>query len=407
MKKALIVVLIITGGVIVRIFLAAHAYPSLIWDARTYVDYAQEFLRGNLPIEPRTKNMGYPLFLALMFWIRNGADLTFVKIIQILLDLLAGILVAAAARKIFSTKIALIALILYMLNPFTSSYVGLMLPEAYSCFLIGILLAITTSPKFNKNVYIWFLTGLILGLLLFARYSLLLFAAGSIGVLSLFCLKRSVAWKFLLISLAGFLLASSYSLVINYKTYGRISFTPPYTTLGGQIYLTMFYANRYPEVVFWGVSSEEARVYEEYRLTPLSELSNWNKHYLNLFITKLINEPLTFIVHYIRNLFWLWDKDHLFTYRDPWYPDDRYPLRVLNLIFLGLSILGIAEYLRRDRNRALHKPFVVLTLILGLVMSLQFPLVSNENRHTIPFYPLLFFWAAYGMEILLNLNKKQ
>ena len=404
MKKILIVVFVIMLGVLLRIFLATHAYPTLIWDARTYVDFAQEFLRGGTPIDPRTKNMGYPLFLAFLFWLRGTVDITYVKFVQILLDILAGIFVFVAAQKVFSGKTAFIALFFYLLNPFTSSYVGLVLPEALSCFLIGLLLVVTTSSGFKSNIFAWISAGLTLGLLLFARFSLFIFSISTIGLISCLCFKRGIAWKFFLVAFAGFLLASSYSLIINYKTYGKVSFTPPYTTLGGQIYLTMFYASRYPEVVFWGVSPEEARVYEEYRLTPLWELSNWNKRYLNLFFTKLTNEPYTFVSHFFKNLFWLWDKDHLFTYRDPWYPADRYPLRVVNLIFLGLSMLGIVSYLKRGL-KTLREPFVIVTFLLAAVMSLQFPLVSNENRHTILFYPLLFFWAAYGVGIVFNFKK--
>lgn len=392
------VVLFVFFGILIRFFLASHAYPTLVFDTKTYVDFAQEFLQGHIPIDPRTKNMGYPLFLAVLFWLRSGVvDISFVKFVQIVLDLFAGIFVFIAAKKVFSLPTARVALGLYMLNPFTSSYVGLMLPEAYSCFLVGLLLVITTRADFAKNSTAWFFVGLTTGLLLFARFSLLVFAIGSFGMISLFCFKRNLVWKFVIMSLAGFLIASSYTLIVNYKTYGRPSFTPPYTTVGGQIYLTMFYADRYPEVEFWGVNPEETRVYEEYRQTPLSGLSGWNKRYMNLFYAKLLSEPSTFVSHYMKNIFWLWDKDHLFTYEDPWYPADRYVLRVANLLLLGLGVFGIIHYLNGGL-RMLREPYSIVTLVMAAVMTLQFPLVSNENRHTIPFYPLLFFWAAYGFD---------
>jgi hypothetical protein len=396
LKNIFIITSIIAFGALLRFYLAANAYPTLVFDTKTYADYAQEFLRGSTPIDPRNKNMGYPLFLAILFWMRGGVDIEFAKVVQIFLDLFAGLFVFIAAGKIFAPKFARIALFLYMLNPFTSSYVGLLLPEALSCFLVGVLLFVTTSTGFRRKTFLWFLFGFLLGLLLFARFSLLTFAVGSIGILSILSFKREVFWKFIVIAFAGFLLASSYSLIINYKTYGKASFSPTYTTIGGQMYLTMFIADRYPEAEFWGVNPEETRVYEEYRKTPLSELSNWNKRYISLFFSKLTREPLTFLSHYVKNIFWLWDKDHLFTYQDPWYPKDRYILRVVNLILLGLSVLGLFSYVRKD-VKTLSEPFVIVTLVLAVVMSVQFPLVSNENRHTIAFYPLLYFWAAYGI----------
>lgn len=401
-RRILIIVFIIVFGMLLRFFFASHAYPLLVFDAKAYVDHAQEFLRGSFPVDLRHKNMGYSLFLAIIFWFRGGNDIAFVKFIQIFLDLSAGIFIWIAARKVFSQKTSDVALFLYMINPFTSSYVGILLPEVLSCFFVGLLLTVTTRKGFRSNILIWFLVGLLLGLLLFVKPSLLFFAIGVIGMISFLCFKKGVILKFLIVSLVGFLLASSYTLIINYKSFGQVLFTPPYSTIGGQTYLMMFYADRYPEVEFWGITPQLRRMYEEYESTPNSQISDWNKRYISLIFPKLASEPVNFLSHYVKNLFWLWDKDHLSVYQDSWYPADRYILRVINLVFLGLCIVGIVRYLGRGL-KALHEPFVVVTLILLAVMSLWFPLVSNESRHTIPFYPLLYFWAAYGIGTLMKL----
>lgn len=398
MKKNLIIASVILFGILLRFFLASHAYRAIIFDAETYVTYALEFLRGSFPIDPREKNMGYPLFLAIVFWLRRGVDIEFVKSIQVFLDVFAGIFVWVGVQKIFSRKTADLALLLYMVNPFTASYVGLILTEALSCFLIGLLLVLVTVSNYKRNSFAWFLTGILLGILLFTRFSLFAFAVGSIITLSVLSVPKETIWKFFMITLAGFMLASSYSLVLNYKTFGKISPVPPYETNGGIVYL-MFYTDRVPEVEFWGVNPEVTRVNLEYQQTPLSEISNWSKRYVNLFFNKLASEPFNFLSRYLKNIFWLWDKDHLFTYQDPWYPADRYFLRATNIILLFMGILGIVSYVRRGLV-TLREPFVIVTLVLGAVMTLQYPLVSNENRHTIVFYPLLFFWAAHGVHIL-------
>lgn len=397
-KRITIIIFVIFVGVLFRFFLASHAYPLIVFDAKTYVDFAGEFLRGSFPIDARAKNLGYPLFLAALFWLRGGVDVEFVKFVQVFLDIAAGIFIWIAAQKKFSQRQADLALFLYMINPFTSSYVGLLLPEALSCFLIAALLAISVTKNFSKNIFSWFLVGFLLGLLLFVRFSMLVFAFGSIGLTGLLYFKKRLRWEYLIVALFGFIIASSYTLIMNYKTFGTISFTPVHSTNAGQVYLSTFVAGRIAEVENSGIRTEAevSRIYSEYANTPVSQIPQWNKRYSELFFSRLKSEPFTFLSHYISNMFWLWDKDHLFTYLDPWFPKDRYILRIVNLTLLGLGILGIGRYLKRGLTR-LSEPFMIITLVLAVVMTFEFPLVSGESRHTIPFYPLLFFWAAYGM----------
>lgn len=394
--RILILASIVIFGALLRFYLASHAYPFLVFDSKAYVDYAQEFLGGSFPLDPRNKNMGYPFFIAIIFWLRGASDIEFVKIIQIVLDLGAGICVWIAAKRILSQKTADIALLLYLINPFTSSYTGIILPEVISSFLVGMALVLSVKIGLKGNIFFWFFIGFALGLILFVKSSLLFFALGAIVLIGFLCFQKEMRWKFLIISFAGFLIASSYTLIINYRTLGKIAVAPPYSTMFGQTYVMSFYAGRYPEVEFWGVAPELIRIMAEYEQTPNVQIPEWNRRYLNLFMTKAVREPVNFLSHYLHNMFWLWDKDHLSVYEDPWYPEDRYPLRIINWILLGLGICGLVRYLKKGR-KTLQEPFVLLTVALAAIMSLQFPLVSNESRHTIPFYPLLIFWAAYGM----------
>lgn len=395
LKKTLLVVFIILCGVILRMYLASHAYPEVVFDGKAYIDYAQEFLRGSFPLDPRNKNMGYPLFLAIAFWI-GGNDIAWVKFIQIAFDLATGIMIWKAAQTVFSRRVSLSVLLLYMINPFTSSYTGILLPEVLSCFLVALTLFIVTRVCFRRSMALWFIFGLLLGFNLFVKSSLVYFSLGTMVCIGFLCIQKETIWKFIVISFIGFLIASSYTLIVNYRSLGKIAIAPPYSTMFGQTYVMSFFAGRYPEVEFWGVAPELTRIMAEYGQTPNALIPEWNRRYLNLFVTKAIREPFNVLSHYVQNIFWLWDKDHLSVYEDPWYPADRYPLRVMNLVLLGFGIVGCVRYMRKDR-KSWREPFVLLTVVLAATMTLQFPLVSNESRHTIPFYPLLFFWAGYGM----------
>ncbi len=390
---ALIVVILL--GIVFRLYLSTLAYPTLVFDTQTYVEFAQEFLRGHTPIDCCTKSMGYPLFLAEIFWLRGAVDIQTVKFIQVLLDVATGLLVWIAAKKVFSQKIGDIALFFYLVNPFTSSFVGLLLPEALSTFLVALILVIVTTESFKSRPISWLLFGMTIGVLLFVRLSFLYVALGLFVALVVFSFTKTLRFKFFAVAMLGFLLISSYSIIGNYRMYKKISIIPPYTMAGGQLYLT-FFMERYPEVEFWGIDQEVTRVFNEYQITPIDQKDQFNKHYMALFFEKLQREPFVFVWHYLKNMFWIWDKDHLFVYTDPWYPADRYTLRVANLMLLAIGGMGVLRYMKKDYHW-LGKPFVLFTLFLAGVMTFMFPLVSSESRHTLLFYPTLLFWAAYAL----------
>lgn len=351
------------------------------------------------------KTMGYPLFLAVVSWFSRGVNIEFIKYTQIILDVCAGILVWLSTRKVFTQKIADLAFVMYMMNPLTSAYVGILLPEILTCFLASLLLFLSARDSVKTQIFIWFFIGFVSGLLLFTKPGMLFISLGLIVVMAFVSFKRKDTWKFLVTSIIGFMIASSYTLTINSTQYGKITLTPPYSTIGGQMYVMLFYADRYPEVEFWGVVPELTQIYQEYGSLPDSQIPQWNKHYLNLLFLKLMHEPFTFLSHYVKNFFWLWDKDHLSVYIDPWYPADRYILRIVNLTFMGIGMFGFVRYVRSGLKAA-REPFVILTLMFAGVMSFWFPTVSNESRHTIPFYPLLFFWAAPGIDEIINRIKR-
>ncbi len=200
MNRVFYISVIIIVGLLFRIYLSALAYPTLVFDTKAYVEFAQEFLRGNTPIDCCTKSMGYPLFLAGIFWLRGGVDVATVKLIQVFLDVATGLLIWIVAKKVFSQKVGDMALLFYLLNPFTSSFVGLLLPEALSAFLVALTLGIVTSENFKTRPIYWFLFGMTLGLLLFVRLSSLYFALGLIIALTIFFFTKNSRIKFLLLA---------------------------------------------------------------------------------------------------------------------------------------------------------------------------------------------------------------
>jgi hypothetical protein len=129
---------------------------------------------------------------------------------------------------------------------------------------------------------------------------------------------------------------------------------------------------------------------------------------LNLKYSKLFREKLkymwpTYFRYVGRSIIWIWDKYHLFVYKDPFYPADTLLLRILNIILLGLNAIGIVNFIRR--NGFFKSPPFIFSLLLMGTITFIFTLINNESRLSMPYYPLAIFWAGYGLsKIKLSLS---
>lgn len=388
--------IVLFAGFIFRLFLASRAFPRLVFDALGYSEFAKGFLAGQLPIDCCGKNVGYGLFLAPIYALFGVDNLWAVRIVQIILDILTGFLLYFIALRLGKKKQAEIVYILYMLNPFTAAFTGLILAETVTIFLITLIGFVISRIGYASNRKHWFLTGILFGTFLFVRHSYYYFIFLFLMALCIFVIKRRNRFMFLAFTIAGFVLASSYSLLVYYKTFQIISLVPPYNLKFEIIYMN-YYLWRYPEVVYKGPHPVYEEVVQGYWNTPLSEKSEHSKKYKQLFFQRLPREWQIFARNIAYNMIWLWDKDHIYTYEDAFYPWDRWPLRILNLSLLGLFLYGIISHIKKMGALAVRDPVVLLSIFMFLYMSFLFPLVSNESRHTLAFYSLLTFWAGMGL----------
>ncbi|MBI3955831.1 glycosyltransferase family 39 protein, partial [Candidatus Gottesmanbacteria bacterium] len=246
---------LLLGGFVFRLFLAFGAYDPLVFDAKGYSDVAIQFLKGEWPIDCCAKNVGYGAFLALVYKLFGVENIAAVRLVHIGIDLVSAWLIYRIARELFQPKAAMLSFIVYLFNPFTSAFTGLVLAETFSIFLLVLLLFFVTRKR-------WFTVGIVAGLLLFTRHSF---------YYVLPVLFIMLGWKHVKVLgflIVGFLLASSYSLIVNYKTFGKISLVPPYNLKYEIIYLN-FYRWKYPEVEFQGELPEYGQVVQSYWNTPL------------------------------------------------------------------------------------------------------------------------------------------
>ena len=137
-------VLALALGAALRLWFIAHAaIPS--GDTLLYGDIALSWMKygiygfsqpPGLPAPTLIRLPGYPLFLMLCFRLFGAEHYTAVLYVQCVIDLLACLLLADLARRLFGNRAALLTLSLAALCPFTSSYVAASLTETLTCATI-------------------------------------------------------------------------------------------------------------------------------------------------------------------------------------------------------------------------------------------------------------------------------
>jgi 4-amino-4-deoxy-L-arabinose transferase-like glycosyltransferase len=404
-------ILLLLLGALLRWFFISHTYHYLYWDEVSYMNLSKQLTSGHLAVDCCDKNMGYPLFLSIIFFLfritNTGSDLISragfeaVAITQLFIDLTVAVLLYISTKELFRKNIAWTVFILYLFNPLTSSYAGFLLPEAVSIFLVAAIAYLLTRKSFLYKDVSWCLLGFILGVLVFLRYSLTNFAIGTTLLFVIFLFKKKLKIWFILIVTICFLLASSYTLIANKVKYQKLSLVPPYNMGTINLYLS-FYMNRYPELVddMKYLDPTYYAVNLEYHTTYYNYIDNVKHKYFQLFLQKFQKEWPVFMKNTVRNMFWIWDKEHLSVYVDPYYPGDRWAVRIYNIILMALFFLGIGDFI--IKRKGWKHPLVIFSAGMFLYITCLFTLISNETRHSMIFYPIIFLWAGYGITKVFN-----
>jgi hypothetical protein len=403
-NRFLTFVIFLLLGFLLRYYLLRFAFINIYYDMQDYHNAALTFLTGHLAADCCQKNAGYSMFLSIVYYFFGSDNLVAFQVIQIIIDLLTGVLLFKIAGYIFSKTAAYLSFIIYIFNPLTSTYTGIRLPETVTIFLITIIVSLISLPSFKHKFIYWLFLGELLGMLLLTRKQFYYFIFLYILLSALGINKIKNKLIYLTLTLAGFLIISSYSLYSYYITYQTVSLVPPYTNFYHDLYMN-FYGNfRYPELLDNSANIDPTYEYlgHEYFTIPLTGKRKYDLEYKDKFFQRLKTDWPEFAKQVLRNIFWMWDKDHLSVYKDIFYPYDIWPIRIYNIVLLVCFLAGVFFYIRKKGIGAFQKPIVQFTIILFLYITLTFTLVSNETRHSMIFYSLIILWAGYGISQLFK-----
>ena len=179
---------------------------------------------------------------------------------------------------------------------------------------------------------------------------------------------------------AGFLLASSYSLIVNYKTFGKASLVPLYN-LKYEIFYLNFFRWKYPEVEFKGEIPEYGQVIQSYWNTPIAGKAGHSEKYKQMLLARLPSEWSIFLSNLAMNVVWLWDKDHIYTYVDKFYPADQWPMRILNIGLIGLWAIGVIGEIRKKGKKCSKSRYFFFYSSIFLHHALVSFIIQREPPH--------------------------
>ena len=198
------------------------AGPNIYPDSKGYIDYANGILQFNFVSPGAIRTPGYPLFIALT-WFIIGKGYFQLIIVQIILNALSQILLIKILFRADLKNLVILSLLLYNLSPL--SYASLnILTETLTIFLLLAIVFLLVEYNKNNNGQIIYYVSLLIMLLIFTRpqFVFVFIAAG------FFLIYRKKYKCGLLIITSILLMVISWSLVNNkYNKY------PGFTSLMG------------------------------------------------------------------------------------------------------------------------------------------------------------------------------
>ncbi|OGG09122.1 hypothetical protein A2154_00085 [Candidatus Gottesmanbacteria bacterium RBG_16_43_7] len=413
MKISKLKILLVVFGVLgflYRLCLIKVGPQEVLWDALEYSSLAQEYIHGHFGANCCNISGGYPMFIAVFYKLFGGDNFQAVRVGQAILEIITALLLYAAALRLFRNRnTSLVVFTLYIINPFTASYTGLLLTEALTFTAVAAIIWFLADSGFGRRKRHLFILGLFLGILVLIKVSLYFLAVVSGVIIALSCVRnyRRLIPLWVLFGL-GFVLASAFSIYTNYTSYRKISIRPPYRVLGGALY-TSFFKGKSGEL-----ANEPVAMHPEFEQFikfyyikyhyETDTLPGYDRMYMDKFKNKLRSDWPQFIRNWVRNALWTWDKYHLFTYEDPWYPRDKIPVRTVNILLLLLHGFGLMVYIKSTAFK--NKPLLIFGGLLFLYISLTYPMINNETRLSLPYYPVMILWAGYGLSKIQNLPQR-
>jgi len=409
---------------LIGLFIGVAVRAGMLWfvdyrfdvgDGRYYLDVAHNLLEHQIysgdvntnPVPEMYRPPLYSFFVAFITWIFGNNPLS-IQLVQLVISLITALLITRVTA-FFLPIAAPWVFGLMMLSPFEAVYVGAVLSETLTAFLLVAAACAFLTIDGPKR---WGVGGILLGFCVLTRdiyILLILFIAGFLiffgrGRKSLRCFE-------------AFVLVLSACLVIlpwtvrNYHVSER--FVP---VSDGRLGLSLWTSTWATNAAFTAGDSAGQRVYPPQAFRDKAEkdlvenaLGEGGKEgdriLRSVAIERIFDDPIAVLkVYFVRApLLWLGTRFDIFQLNTKYFPRGSHSYIAVKSIFWGLNLLfiifGIAGIMLTLRQ---GKKILILALPILYTGLIYFPLNSFENRYSQPIYPFVLVFAAIAAVSLKN-----
>lgn len=411
-KYHIILFFFFLAGFLFRIFLI-HSYPQpFVYDQLQYHEYAKGILNYGL-FAHSFRLYGYPLFVALMYSLGGEHHIFSIPIWQIyqaFLDTSTGLMVFFIAGKVLTQKhIVWGSYILYLFNPFTSAYTGVLLAEVLTIFLLTFLFLLLAIAMERKRPAYLIGTCFLLGYIpqvrpAFTYFTLFLL----LWILWSIFQQYHRRLKYILIAAVFFFIPYVYTIFGNYVYYKEFNVADV-----DNYALLNFYVSLYVEksasnlTSIWDYPLQVTWAYTVYpNHEEATDRHRIQRQFLSYAIEKVKENPIQFLWWRIEKMFFVWEKPTLFPYNNQDGALFSQGISWINSAILSFGMLGILWY--RKCNKVLNpvrKTFFIISVFLFLYISLIHTVTECLPRYSLPAYPFVFLYTSIGLSFVYVIAK--
>lgn len=425
-KSTFISIGLLAAGFLFRLWIAGVIPQPLVYDQDEYYGYALGILNKGLHAD-LYRLYGYPLIVAPLIYFFGVKSAVPWTVFHAVLDTATAGLVYWIARYLSSPRtrgsseknwipghtfdklsasarddngaIAWLAFILYLFNPFTAGYTGVLLSEVVTVFLVTLTSALVIRYVEKKSTALFFVLILLLGFLPQVRPVFIALSLVGVGALVWEAGRRMKKIQERL--LLGFMTLVVFSLPFWYTIAGNLVYYKQFSVLGveptfvRELYASLFIGRGMPFTdTKWGDWPGEAQnAWGAFTAPPdaAGRAKVADKHFQ--LATEIIRrDPLGFVQSRFAKMGYVWEKHFIYPYvMGKPSPEGKALTYWGNIVVLMLAIVGMVVAYKRNMA------FVLGALIFFLYISLAHMFSTSEERFSLPAYPWVAVFAGYGI----------
>jgi len=409
-REALLIAVFFVFGFLFRISLVASFPQPRIWDQDQYYGFALGMIREGWHADT-VRLYGYPLIIVPFILFFGDSFQWYLTIFQSLLDCATAILVWMLGTRLFTKVSAWAGYIIYLANPYTAAYTGVILTEIIAIFLVTLIIYLLFRTISSRSIQLAIILALLLGFLPQVRPSFVYLTI--IGLVFLLYLMRAriVKWATGTVLVFFYVLPFSYNIAVNVYRYQQLALQSVDNVFIREVYISL-YINRaappgnmsftWPDEVYaawWDFSSAT---------TPQGRAA-MNEKYKTFVLNIIKRDPIGFVKSRVAKVWYVWEKHYLF----PYIPQQGGRIITVVIYWVNVGLLTLAAggfiqwYLTSAvTNNKILRHFGTVAVFVIVYISIAHIFSTSEERFSLPGYPMIFLFAGYAIIRLTTMLDK-